>query len=189
MNELTTTLRLTVLTLLVCSVGYAAAMLAFAQIVTPWTANGSLVTNDSGVVVGSVQVAQAFTQLEYFWPRPSAVDYDASATGGSNLSPANPTLTERAQHLIEQYSEQGQEIPADLVSSSGSGIDPHITLRAALFQVPRVAASRDIPEEIVHDLVMENSESTGPMPGTQAKVVNVLRLNMALESFKDGSQE
>lgn len=182
MKELTATVRLTALTLCVCSIGYATAMLGFAQAVTPWSADGSLLRDDSGTVIGSAQVAQAFSEPQYFWPRPSAVNYDASATGGSNLSPANPGLTERAQRIIEQYGGQDRPIPADLVSASGSGIDPHITLKAALFQVQRVAKSRRIPEEQVRNLISEMAESAVPIiPGSDT-IVNVLKLNVALDT-------
>ena len=185
MNELTTTLRFTALTLCVCCAAYAAAILAFAQAVTPWTADGSLVEDGSGNIIGSVQVAQAFTKPGYFWPRPSAVDFNASATGGSNLSPANPELAERARRLIELYGVKDQPVPADLVSSSGSGIDPHITLEAAVFQAPRVADARAIPEERVLELIAGTAASSTSLDFGADRVVNVLRLNMSLDALNE----
>jgi K+-transporting ATPase ATPase C chain len=175
------------LTLCVCCVAYPAALLAFAQAVTPWTADGSLVEDGSGTVVGSIQVAQGFTRPDYFWPRPSAVDYNASATGGSNLSPANPALAERARQLIDRYGVQNQSIPAELVSSSGSGIDPHITLRAAMFQVPRVSVHRAIPEEHVHDLIFNVAEYPSLVP-VGDRLVNVLKLNLALDALRENAK-
>ena len=153
MKNVLTSLRLVILSVLVCCVVYPAAMLAFGQIAMPWKADGSLLTNEQGQVIGSAQLAQGFTRPEYFWPRPSAVDYDASATGGSNLSPANPKLTQRAEGIIKHYGlKDGQRIPADLVTASGSGMDPHITLEAARFQVPRVAAARGLSEDRVETI-------------------------------------
>lgn len=184
MKDLLTSLRLVLLSILVCCVAYPAAMLVFGQIAVPWKANGSLLTDDQGRVIGSAQIAQNFTRRDYFWPRPSAVDYNAAATGGSNLSPTNPKLKERAQGIIERYDlEEGERIPADLVSASGSGVDPHITLEAARFQLPRVAAARGLSEEKIEGLIMENTEAPALRVFGGQPVVNVLRLNLALDGF------
>jgi K+-transporting ATPase ATPase C chain len=183
MKDLLTTLRLVILSLLVCCVLYPAVLLAFGQIVVPWKADGSLIRHDNGTILGSVQLAQAFTQPRYFWPRPSAVDYHASATGASNLSPANPLLTERAKALIGRYGlQEGQRLPADLVAASGSGMDPHVTLAAARFQAQRVASARHLPLDRVYQFIEQNTEAPTLRVFGGEPVVNVLKLNVALDA-------
>jgi K+-transporting ATPase ATPase C chain len=183
MKDILTTLRLVILSLIVCCVLYPAALLAFGQIVVPWKANGSLIRQDNDTIVGSVQLAQAFTQPHYFWPRPSAVDYNASATGGSNLSPTHPLLTERAKALIGRYGlREGQRLPSDLVAASGSGMDPHITLAGARFQVPRVASARHLPLDRVYQLIELHTEVPTLRVFGGEPLVNVLRLNLALDT-------
>jgi potassium-transporting ATPase KdpC subunit len=184
MKDLLTSLRLVILSILICCVLYPAAILAFGRIVVPWKADGSMLTNDQGRILGSAKIAQKFTRPEYFWPRPSAVDYNAGAAGGSNLSPTNPKLKERAKGIIERYDlKEGERIPADLVSASGSGVDPHITLEAARFQLPRVAAARGLSEDKIEVLILENTEAPALRILGGQPVVNVLRLNLALDGF------
>lgn len=183
MKDMLTTLRLVMLSLIVCCVLYPAVLLAFGQLVVPWRANGSLMRHDNGTLLGSAQLAQAFTQPRYFWPRPSAVDYDASATGGSNLSPTNPLLTQRAAALIGRYDlQKGQHIPADLVAASGSGMDPHITIEAARFQAPRVASARHLPLDRVYQLIAQHTDVPTLRVFGGEPVVNVLKLNVALDA-------
>jgi potassium-transporting ATPase KdpC subunit len=183
MKDILATLRLVMLSLIVCCVLYPAALLAFGQIVVPWKADGSLMRYDNGKLLGSAPLAQAFTQPRYFWPRPSAVDYHASATGGSNLSPTHPLLTERAQALIGHYGlREGQRLPADLVAASGSGMDPHITLAAARFQAPRVASARHLPLDRVYQFIDQNTEVPTLRVFGGEPVVNVLKLNVALDA-------
>jgi K+-transporting ATPase ATPase C chain len=185
MNDFLTSLRLVAVSMLLCCVLYPALMLAFAQSAVPWKADGSLLTDGGGQVVGSAQLAQNFTRPEYFWPRPSAVSYDASATGGSNLSPTNPDLTDRARSIMARYGlSDGQLIPADLVTASGSGMDPHISFNAALFQLPRVAAARRLNEDTVRALINAHTEMPTLRVFGAKPVVNVLRLNIALD--RDG---
>jgi K+-transporting ATPase ATPase C chain len=182
MTNFTTSLRLFLLTFVVCSVAYPAAILGFAALAAPEARQGSLVRNNKGTVVGSRLLAQNFTRPEYFWPRPSAADYDASATGGSNLSPTNPKLTKQARAIIERLkSQEGQLVPADLVSASGSGMDPHISLSAALFQAPRVAAARNLSVDRVKEFVNQHTDSPTLAAFGGDPVVNVLELNLALD--------
>jgi K+-transporting ATPase ATPase C chain len=182
MQDVLTSLRLLVLSVLVCCVAYPLAVLGFARAVTPEASRGSLLTDEDGTVVGSRLVAQRFTEPGYFWPRPSAVDYDAGAAGGSNLSPANPEITGRAEELIARLDPpEGARVPADLVTASGSGLDPHITLAAARLQVPRVAAARRLPEEDVHSLVERHTDSPTLIALGGEPLVNVLELNIALD--------
>lgn len=180
MKNIVTTIRLVALSMLVCCVLYGAAMLAFGQLV-PAKANGSLIEID-GKIRGSALLAQGFTQPGYFWPRPSAVDYNASATGGSNLSPANPALAERAAATIASHQLKPDErIPADLVAASGSGMDPHITFEAARFQTARVAAARGLSIDEVNRHIDATTEVATLRVFGGKPVVNVLKLNLALD--------
>jgi K+-transporting ATPase ATPase C chain len=305
MSDLITSLRLFVLSLVVCSAGYSGLMLGFAAVVNPEGRQGSLISRD-GTVVGSQLIAQNFTRPEYFWPRPSACGYDASATAGSNWGPTNPLLRDRVARQLgpiviyaagdkkgqpvgpdiegwfqEQRSDfvaqwasghadlaekwlkdhpdgvatflgmssddvkantgetsktffaqftdenpgawpveeevatsdgkterqikparegtdiQGyffalwlqahpgvelQKVPADLVMASGGGMDPHITLAAALFQAQRVAAARNWSVEQVKKLIDDHTDSPTLVAFGGEPVVNVLRLNVELDA-------
>jgi K+-transporting ATPase ATPase C chain len=176
-------LRVAAATMGICVAGYTAAILGFAQTVTPATADGSLITDDDGTVIGSRLIAQAFTAPEYVWPRPSAVDYAANGAGGSNLSPANPELAERARGLIEAHGGvgEGNPIPADLVTASGAGLDPHISLDGALFQVDRVAQARGVEPAAIRSLIEDLAYRPGAV-FTPDRIVNVLELNLALDA-------
>jgi K+-transporting ATPase ATPase C chain len=186
MRELLTSLRLVLLSMGVCCVMYTAALLAFGQAVVPDQAEGSLVRDAEGRIVGSSRIAQGFTRAEYFWPRPSAVNYDAAGTGGSNLSPANPKVTDRARAIIERLApREGERVPADLVTTSGSGIDPHISQEAARFQVPRVAAARGRPAAEIEALIRENLQAQSLRVFGGEPVVNVLELNLALDRARE----
>jgi len=142
MNYILPSLRLWIVSFLVCVVGYTALMLAFAQTVAPYRANGSII-EVGGKAVGSELIAQDFTSPRYIWPRPSAPGYDAMAAAGSNKSPTSPDLTKRAIETIARYgATPDNPIPADLVAASGGGLDPHISREGALYQAGRVAAAR-----------------------------------------------
>jgi len=182
MKDLIASLRLVVFSLLVCCVVYPAVLLAFGRVAAPRSAEGSLIVDSAGRVIGSESLAQGFTRPEYFWPRPSAVDYNATATGGSNLSPASPEIADRARGLIERYAPAtGERVPADLVTASGSGMDPHITLAAARFQIPRVAAARGRPAAEIEALIRENTDVPSLEVFGGEPLVHVLRLNLALD--------
>ena len=182
MNDLISSIRLFVLSVLACSVAYPAVMLAFASVAAPVEGRGSLIQDEHGTVLGSRLLAQEFTRPEYFWPRPSACGYNASATGGSNLSPTNPQIAERATEIIGRLRpEAGQRVPAELVLASGGGMDPHITVSAALFQAPRVAAARRISDDVVCRLIQEHTDSPTLAALGQEPLINVLELNIALD--------
>lgn len=182
-SQLATALRVAATTMFVCCVLYPLLILGIGQTFAPFTANGSLLYNEKGEVIGSSQIAQAFTKPEYFWPRPSAVDYDASAGGGSNLSPAGKELREAAMRRLERLgATPARRVPADLVAASGGGLDPHITLAAAEYQLDRVAAARWLDREAVAKLVRERAETPGG-PLTLVPIVNVLELNIALDKL------
>ncbi len=181
MESLFASIRLVVATMLVCVVGYAAMIWGIAQVITPSTAQGSLITAADGKVVGSRLIAQKFTKPEYFWPRPSAVDYNASAAAGSNKSPTSPDLTKRAEDIIPQYGATAENpLPPELVAASGAGLDPHISEYAALYQAPRVAEARGLPLSQVETLIRERTFAPGSFL-TPDRLVNVLDLNLALD--------
>jgi K+-transporting ATPase ATPase C chain len=308
MKDFITSLRLFLLSLVVCSAGYSALMLGFAAVAAPGMRHGSLIQKTDGTTVGSKLIAQKFIKPEYFWPRPSACSYDAGATGGSNLGPTNPLLRDRVarqlgpiatyasgdkkgqpvgpdiEHWFQQqpadfvrkwaavhsdlaekwlkdhpdgaasflgmsvddvkantgenskaffaqFTEKNpgawpaeeevkaadgntikqikpirdgsdvqayffdpwlqanpnvqlEKVPTDLVLASGGGMDPHITVSAAMFQVPRVAAARNLSAEQVKEVVNENTDAPTLVAFGGEPLVNVLELNLALDSFK-----
>jgi K+-transporting ATPase ATPase C chain len=182
MSDIINSLRLFLLSILVCSAGYPAVLLGFAAVAAPEKRQGSLIQTEDGTIVGSRLLAQKFARPRYFWPRPSACDYNASATGGSNLSPTNPKITDRAKKIIGQLKPESDElVPADLVAASGGGMDPHISLAAALLQVPRVASARGLPEETVEALVHEHTDGPTLAAFGGEPIINVLELNVALD--------
>ena len=125
MDAFFASLRLVVVTMAVCVAGYATVIWSIGQVLTPSTAQGSLTTTADGTVIGSRLIAQKFTEPGYFWPRPSAVDYNAAAAGGSNKSPTSPDLTKRAEEIIPRYSATAANpLPPELAAASGAGLDP-----------------------------------------------------------------
>ncbi|HML39195.1 MAG TPA: potassium-transporting ATPase subunit KdpC [Bellilinea sp.] len=169
---------------------YPSAVTGLAQVFFPSMANGSLI-DENGVLVGSELIGQAFSDPKYFWGRPSATaafPYNAAASGASNLSPANPVfiqaIEERAASL--QAADPGNQapIPIDLLTSSGSGLDPHISVAAAIYQAPRVARKRGLPETEILDLINQNTEKR--LFGVLGEPrVNVLKLNLALDRIDE----
>ncbi|WP_311065660.1 potassium-transporting ATPase subunit KdpC [Halomonas sp. DWK9] len=148
----------------------------------PEQAQGSLVRDADGRVVGSSLVSQTFVSDEYFIGRPSAAGNDAGGVSGSNLAPSNEALRERAQADAQAIAQREgvsvDQIPVDLITASGSGVDPHISLPAAELQVARVAQAREIDEASVTELIDQALENTGWLG---SPVVNVLRLNVSLD--------
>lgn len=177
-------LRVLAATLLVCVGAYTSVVLGIARLAAPAAAQGSLVTTPDGRVVGGRLVAQSFTSPRYFWPRPSAVDYNAAAAGGSNLSPTSHALADRVGIDIDRYGASSERpLPADLATASGSGLDPHITVSSALYQAGRVAAARGTSVADVEALVARHAFSPGTFLG-QDRLVNVLELNLALDGVQ-----
>ena len=174
---------------LVTGVAYPLGMTAVSQVLFPRQAAGNPVRDRTGAVRGSVLIGQSFTGPQWFHGRPSVTGnapYDTTASGGSNLGPTNPALTaavrERATTVIQENPAHTGPVPIDLVTASGSGLDPHVSLAAALLQVPRVAAARGLDEETVRRFVGEHVEPA--LFGVFGRPrVNVLQLNLSLESM------
>jgi K+-transporting ATPase ATPase C chain len=175
-------LLMTVLTGLI----YPAAIMEIAQLIFPHQANGSLIERN-GQTIGSELIGQNFDDPHYFWGRPSATGptpYNAAASSGSNLGPTNPALVEAIQAHIDALlvADPGNmlPIPVDLVTASGSGLDPHISVAAARYQIPRIARQRGLSEARVLALVDEYSEGRQVWLLGEPRV-NVLKLNLALD--------
>jgi K+-transporting ATPase ATPase C chain len=185
---------------LITGLAYPLVITGVAQVIFPRQAQGSLIERD-GKVVGSDLIGQAFTSDKYFRGRPSATTapdpndstktvaapYNAANSGGSNLGPSNKALIDRVQGDIEALKKENPSaaVPADLVTTSASGLDPHISPEAALFQVPRIAKARNLPEDRIRQLVEDNTE--GRFLGLLgAPRVNVLLLNLALDRTPAG---
>lgn len=180
-QEASSAIAATIVTLAICSLAYTLVVWGAASAAMRRRAEGSLVTDSQGRVVGSELIGQSFTSDRFFHPRPSAVSYDASAAAGSNLGSKNPELRKqyvsRSQALIHSGM---SEAPADLVAASGSGLDPHIALDSALAQCNRVAKVRGVSPESLERLVNRMADRSGAVLGAPARV-NVLLLNLALD--------
>jgi K+-transporting ATPase ATPase C chain len=190
LNELRPALVLVLVLAALTGLAYPLTMTGIAQLIFPRQANGSLITKD-GQVIGSELIAQRFSRPEYFHPRPSAAGtgYEADKSGATNLSPSSKLLVdaivERTNNLRTDVGER--RIPVDVVTSSGSGLDPHISPQGAFAQVARVARARNLPESDVWALITSHIEGrTFTILGERR--VNVLQLNLALDGLaKDSS--
>ena len=175
---------------LLTGVLYPLALTVLAQALFPRQANGSLITTADNRIIGSELIGQPFAESRYFWSRPSATashPYNGAASIGSNWGPASAELAkmiqERAQYLRRADPQNRAPIPVDLVTSSGSGLDPHISPAAALYQLPRVAKARGVDEQRLRRLILSHVQ--GRTFGVLGEpVVSVVKLNIALDNLR-----
>ena len=184
-------LRATVFTLLVCGLAYPLLVTFAALALFPARARGSLVLDEQGAVAGSELIAQAFAAKGYLQPRPSAVNYDAAGSGGSNLGPTSQALHDRAKAAVEQLQRNNPSapgpVPAELVTTSASGLDPHLSPEAALWQAPRIAQARKVDLARVRAIIEAHVEERALWVLGEPRV-NVLLVNLALDlHFGKGS--
>jgi potassium-transporting ATPase KdpC subunit len=189
-NEFRIAIRFTIITAVVLGILYPLFITAVGHVALPYRAGGSLVSKD-GTVIGSRLIGQSFTSDRYFHDRPSAAGngYDATSSGGSNYAASNQKLLTRMNADIAHYQAEGngQPVPIDLVTASGSGLDSDISPAAALYQVPYVAKIRHLPEDQVRALVWQYTQ--GPQFGVLGNDrVNVLALNMALDQLSESGK-
>ena len=185
MRNLITAVLMTIVTTILLGLIYPLVVTGLAQVIFPEQANGSLIKRADGMVIGSRLIGQPFSSPGYFRPRPSAAGvngYDAGASSGSNLGPTNQKLVARVKGDVEKFQLEnpGKQVPIDLVTTSGSGLDPHISPAGAEFQLSRVARERGISEEEVRLIVAAHTE--GRQFGFLGEArVNVLELNLDLD--------
>jgi K+-transporting ATPase ATPase C chain len=187
MKTMSIAIRTAIVTIVLTGLIYPFVMTGLSQVLFPWRANGSLVTDEKGQVVGSELIAQGFANPAYFQPRPSAAGekgYDPTASGGSNLGTISKKLQDRVRQDVDRLKKENPEaspvVPAELVTTSGSGLDPHLSPEAMLWQAPRVAKTRGIDSARVKAVVEANVEGrTFGIIGEPR--VNVLLVNVALD--------
>lgn len=193
-GDTTKAIRMTLVLWVLTAIVYPFVMIVVGQVFFPFQANGSIVQNLQGQPVGSALIGQAFSAERYFISRPSTVEYsigkDAAPTGvsgASNLAPSNPELLKRIEAQTAQLHEVGIQPTADLVYTSGSGLDPHITRAAAQAQIERVAKVRDLSSDEIISLINQHTQDRFlgifGEPG-----VNVLKLNQALDNLQAAKQ-
>lgn len=160
---------------------YPLAITGIAQVAFPQKANGSLIV-ENGKIIGSSLIGQKFDKPEYFNSRPSAVDYNSSGSGASNLGPSSKKLVEQVKTRIEKLGQKGTHLPADMILASASGLDPHISVDNAKLQAKRVAKIRDLQILKLDELISNNTDS-GFLGLWGQDGVNVLKLNLALDKI------
>ena len=193
-REISRAVRVTLILWIITAVIYPFSLLLFGQIALPFQANGSLIKNAQGAVIGSTLIGQPFSSDRYFWSRPSTVDYSTGKvagitgiSGASNLAPSNPDLTKRIQTRILELQKVDLTSTNDLVYTSGSGLDPHISVQSATNQIARIAQVRKLDTNQVELLIVQATE--GRFLGIFGEdSVNVLKLNLALDSLANSNQ-
>lgn len=176
--------RLSLVFIVLCGIIYPLASTAIAQVLMPSQANGSLLKNDDGVVVGSELIGQNFSDPALFHSRVSSIEYKAEASGSNNYGPSNVDMLQRTNDFITQWQVDNpdvplNELPVALVTNSGSGLDPHITPDSAIVQIPRISKLTGIPASQLEELVSQHIEGRD-LGVFGEKRVNVLKLNMDL---------
>jgi potassium-transporting ATPase KdpC subunit len=180
-------IRLGIAFVLICGIIYPLVSTGLAQILMPGNANGSVIKNSSGQIIGSELIGQNFTDPKYFHGRVSSIEYKAEASGSNNYAPSNPALLERVQKSIEDWKVNNpgvpiDQLPVDLITNSGSGLDPHITPQSAMVQIPRIQTLTGLSEEQLKQLVAEQTEGRSLGIFGEERV-NVLKLNLALDAL------
>lgn len=183
-KELKRGILFTIVMMVLLGGGYHVVLWTIGRAVFPSQSEGSLIRRADGTIVGSRLIAQKFTRPEYFQPRPSGVDFNAAATGGTNYGPSNAdhlkAIQERLDAVTKQEGVTVGQVPSEMVTASGSGMDPHVPPSAAELQATRVASTRGVPIERVRALIHAHTEP--PALGFLGRArVNVLELNLALD--------
>jgi potassium-transporting ATPase KdpC subunit len=182
-------IRLSIVMIFIFGLGYPALMTGIAQVFFPHQANGNIVYNDQKQAVGSELIGQSFEDPKYFHGRLSSISYDAASSGSPNYAPSNKEMMMRTEKAAEEWLQKNpektkEEVPLDLITNSASGLDPHISPEAALFQVPAVAKATGLSEEQLTNLVNKHTE--GRMLGIFGEPrVNVLKLNLELQKLME----
>ena len=184
LKELKQAVLFTVIGMLLFGGGYHVLLWGIGRGVFPEQAAGSFIRRADGTIIGSRLIAQAFTRPEYFHPRPSGVDYNAASTGGTNYGPSNPDHLQAVQQRLDAVATRenvsANQVPSEMVTASGGGLDPHLPPAAAELQAARVAASRDVSVDRVRELIQAHTEpATFGFLGRAR--INVLELNLALD--------
>jgi K+-transporting ATPase ATPase C chain len=186
MQQLKSALMTFILLTIITGVIYPLAVFGFGQLFVPYEANGSLI-RQNGQIIGSELIGQSFTENKYLWGRPSVTadhPYNALSSGGSNLGPSNPDLLKAVTDRVNNLGANAMTpAPIDLVSSSGSGLDPEISIASAYFQIKRIAHARGMSEDKIEDIINQNAKY--PLWGFIGEPrVNVLKVNLAMDGVK-----
>ncbi|KKD55600.1 MULTISPECIES: potassium-transporting ATPase subunit KdpC [Paenibacillus] len=180
-------LRTSVLMILLCGLAYPLVSTGVAQVLFPRQANGSMLRDTGGRVVGSELIGQSFANPAFFQGRVSSIDYNGAGSGSSNYAPSNPALVQRIKESIADWQKHNPDVPVsqvplDLITNSGSGLDPHISPQAAQAQIPRISGLTGISQDQLKALVQEQTEGRSAGVFGEPRV-NVLKLNLALEAL------
>ncbi|KXB06087.1 hypothetical protein AKJ52_02575 [candidate division MSBL1 archaeon SCGC-AAA382C18] len=188
LKNLSISVRLLIIAIVIFTIAYSGIIGIIGQTLWNSEAEGSLI-KENGQVVGSQLIGQEFNDAKFFHSRPSSIDYNAMKSGSQNLSPRNPILTQRVENILQKISKnrkaENLKVPSTLVTESGSALDPHITVRSALIQIPRISKNTGIPENELDSLVVKYSKDK-ILGIFGMKRVNVLKLNIELDNRLEG---
>lgn len=187
LSSLMIPLRISIIFMIICGIIYPLASTGAAQLLFPKQANGSLIKDSSGQVIGSELIGQSFVDPKWFQGRVSSIDYNAAGSGSNNFGPSNPALIERTKASIEAWKAQNPDVPVSqlpiaLITNSGSGLDPHITPQSADVQIARISKLTGVSPAELEQLVKANTEGRD-LGVFGDKRVNVLKLNIALSKM------
>lgn len=171
--------------IVLCGIAYPLAMTGIAEVIFPEQANGSLIKDENGKIIGSELIGQTFSDSKYFHGRVSSINNDAASSGSNNYGPTNKEMIERTEASIEQLKKENpklntKDIPVDLITNSGSGLDPNISVKAAKFQVDRVSKATGIDGATLQSLIEEATDNRSLGVFGEPRV-NVLKLNLSLQ--------